>query len=546
MTDLTLTMIPTQAFWITSAVSTVYLRATAFLFVRMLPIGPRFMPKIVTAFAISLATFFVSRQRRPGSSRSSTSALRGAFPVLFGTYSPSHVLASFTGLLLNIFAFFACLDFMYRAHILHPVESLAFSRTGYVDSTSARIVFRNPGARGPLQLIYKNSARPATKEIDVAPLMEDSDYTGTIELNGLDPGTRYFYNISGGHTGSFTTSAETLKKFTVISTSCQKPFYPYSPLSHSLAIPGLSHLAHYVELAPPEFILFLGDFIYSDLPAQIEPLTRKYYRQLYRQIYASPSWTRTLRDLPWIHMFDDHEFINDYHPAMAGGEDIYSSAMSPFEHYQGAANPPRPDKDRRKKYIQFRRGDASFFVLDTRTYRATPPAKADGGSGRRSMLGTEQLQELLVWITNEKGWKVIVSGVPMTRNWSKGSDEMDSWAGYLEERQVIFEALWRVGGGVIISGDRHEHATVKFSPPHPYPASHTIIEFSTSPLSFFYQPFLREYVSHDETIFNLPQGASKFGQLTFDSSDEKTWLVGFQLVVDGQKDWSYSHGWRRM
>ncbi|KAJ7025564.1 PhoD-like phosphatase [Mycena alexandri] len=538
MTDLTLTMIPTQAFWITSAVSTVYLRATAFLFVRMLPIGPRFMPKIVTAFAISLATFFVSRQRRPGSSRSSTSALRGAFPVLFGTYSPSHVLASFTGLLLNIFAFFACLDFMYRAHILHPVECLAFSRTGYVDSTSARIVFRSPGARGPLQLIFKNSARPATKEIDVAPLMEDSDYTGTIELNGLDPGTRYFYNISGGHTGSFTTSAETLKKFTVISTSCQKPFYPYSPLSHSLVIPGLSHLARYVESAPPEFILFLGDFIYSDLPAQIEPLTTKYYRQLYRQIYASPSWTRTLRDLPWIHMFDDHEFINDYHPAMAGGEDIYSSAMSPFEHYQGAANPPRPDNDRRKKYIQFRRGDASFFVLDTRTHRATPPAKADGGSGRRSMLGTEQLQELLVWITNEKGWKVIVSGVPMTRNWSKGSDEMDSWAGYLEERQVIFEALWRVGGGVIISGDRHEHATVKFSPPHPYPASHTIIEFSTR--------FLREYVSHDETIFNLPHGASKFGQLTFDSSDEKTWLVGFQLVVDGQKGWSYSHGWRRM
>jgi alkaline phosphatase D len=89
--------------------------------------------------------------------------------------------------------------------------------------------------------------------------------------------------------------------------------------------------------------------------------------------------------------------------------------MDPFEHYQRAANPPRPDNDPRKTYTQFRRGDASFFILDTRTYRSTPPAKADGGAGSRSMLGAEQLTELLRWINAEKGWKVVVSGVPMTR-----------------------------------------------------------------------------------------------------------------------------------
>jgi len=99
---------------------------------------------------------------------------------------------------------------------------------------------------------------------------------------------------------------------------------------------------------------------------------------------------------------------------------------------------------------------------------------------------------------------------------------------------------------VIISGDRHEHATVKFRPPPGYPESHTVIEFSTSPLSFFYQPFLREYVSHDETIFNLPQGSSKFGQFSFDSSDEQTWIIGFELVVDGAKAWDYEHVWKRI
>ncbi|KAJ7248237.1 PhoD-like phosphatase-domain-containing protein [Mycena haematopus] len=438
-----------------------------------------------------------------------------------------------------------CIDFIYRAHILHPSQSLTFSRTGYVDSTTARIVLRAPAAENPLRLTYTDSAHWETKIIDIPALMEDSDSTATVELTGLTPGTRYLYNTSSAHAGSFVTSAESLKKFTVISTSCQKPFYPYSPFSHSLAIPGLSHLAHHAESVPPEFILFLGDFIYSDLPVQIESLTTKFYRQLYRQIYASPSWTRTLRDISWIHVFDDHEVINDYHPAMVDGEIMYNRAMDPFEHYQRAANPPRSDNDGRKKYMQFRRGDVSFFILDTRTYRSTPPTKAHGGTGGRTMLGEEQLGELLEWIDTEKGWKVVVSGVPITRNWSEGGDEMDSWAGYLDEREVILQALWRVGGGVIISGDRHEHATVKFRPPPGYPESHTVIEFSTSPLSFFYQPFLREYVSHDETIFNLPQGSSKFGQFLFDSSDEAKWKIGFELIVDGEKAWNYEHVWRR-
>ncbi|KAJ7198838.1 PhoD-like phosphatase [Mycena pura] len=534
-----------DALWATSAVSSVYLRATAFLFVRMLPLGHRFMPKIACAFVVSLTSWVLSRQRRPRSTTADPNTLRSTVPILLGTYSQRTPLASLTGLLLNTLALLACLDFVYRAHVLHPSHSLAFSRTGYVGPTSAQIVLREPAPHGQLQLSYVDSTRSNQKTVNVPTLTEASDYTATIELTGLAPGTRYFYHTTSAHNGSFVTSPTFLKKFSVISTSCQKPFYPYSPFLHPLAIPGLSHLARHVEAEPPEFVLFLGDFIYSDLPIQVDTLTTRFYRQLYRQVYASPSWTPALRDVPWIHVFDDHELINDYYPEMADGKDMYARAMDPFEHYQRAANPRRADNDTSKTYTHFRRGDASFFILDTRTYRSTPPAKGEGGTGKRTMLGSEQLNELLRWIETEEGWKVVVSSVPMARNWSEGGDEMDSWAGYLDEREVIFRALWHVGGGIIISGDRHEHATVKFPPPPAYPASRTIIEFSTSPLSFFYQPFLREYVSHDETVFSLPQGSSKFGQLTFDSSDERRWAVAFDLVVDGRKTWKYEHVWQR-
>jgi len=94
---------------------------------------------------------------------------------------------------------------------------------------------------------------------------------------------------------------------------------------------------------------------------------------------------------------------------------MYRDAMNPFVWYQHRVNPSSSDPN--KFYYTFRRGDASFFVLDTRSYRDVPPVKdsSSGGLGQRSMLGKQQFAELEAWIMSEKGWKVIVSGVPFTR-----------------------------------------------------------------------------------------------------------------------------------
>lgn len=47
------------------------------------------------------------------------------------------------------------------------------------------------------------------------------------------------------------------------------------------------------------------------------------------------------------------------------------------------------------------------------------------------MLGQAQLREVKEWVARtrlEGRMAVLVSGVPVTRNWSGGGDEMDSWA----------------------------------------------------------------------------------------------------------------------
>lgn len=84
---------------------------------------------------------------------------------------------------------------------------------------------------------------------------------------------------------------------------------------------------------------------------------------------------------------------------------------------------------------------------------------------------------------------------------------MDTWAGYLNERQLILEAMWDVGlrgscGVVIISGDRHEFAATAFPPPSNsrWPVSATVNEFSTSPLSQFYLPVHTYWQADNEDI----------------------------------------------
>ena len=81
---------------------------------------------------------------------------------------------------------------------------------------------------------------------------------------------------------------------------------------------------------------------------------------------------------------------------------------------------------------------------------------------------------------------------------------MDTWAGFLDERQTILEAMWDVGlkggvGVVVLSGDRHEFAATAFPPPKGgrWPLSATVHEYSTSPLSQFYLP-VPSYSQQDE------------------------------------------------
>jgi alkaline phosphatase D len=443
--------------------------------------------------------------------------------LLTGLPSPTSSLLSLATLLINLALIGGTADLVYRAKTFHPSHDLSFARMGYISTTEANLLIRETHpSQFPIYVSYR-IVDPATSYQDeawksagtIVGLGNETDYTGTVTIPLPNyPDQTFQWATSNNHTGFFKIPARPGqipdKGFTFLTSSCIKPRFPYNPLDHPLSIPGFKHMAKVIKTIPggAQFMLFLGDFIYIDVPKRFGVTTEDYRRE-YRQVYASPDWPSVGQNLSWIHVLDDHEIANDWDGNTTG---VYEAAADPWHHYQTSVNPPRARQSglfhrvrQDATYFEFTQGPASFFMLDTRTYR---DASADlpSNSTEKSMLGREQRDDLLSFLARPEPrgvkWKIIASSIPFTKNWRVNS--LDTWSGYLSERQKILEAMWDVGlrggvGVVVLSGDRHEFAATAFPPPTggKWPISATVNEFSVSPLSQFYLP-IPTYTQTDE------------------------------------------------
>ncbi|KAK7514398.1 PhoD-like phosphatase-domain-containing protein [Phyllosticta citriasiana] len=490
--------------------------------------------------------------------------------LLTGLPSPSSALWSWITFGINFVLVVMMLDLAFRAPIFWPSHDLSFARVGYVGDRSAKILVREPdGHKLPIFVSYRFADPPLSLSLghypqdtawkhaaEIAWLTDETDFTAAIEISQLKPDTRYQYALSNNHSGYFITApppgkissrADKQQKYTFLHSSCIKARVPYNPLDHPLHIPGFNHLAKLIDELKAHFMLFLGDFIYIDVPLRHGENTEA-YRSEYRRVYASPEWPSVSSNLPWIHVLDDHEIENDWDRNETG---VFNAAYEPWRDYQVSVNPPavRPSDT----YFSFVQGPAEFFLLDTRRYRDMNHVK-DVWDESKTMLGAQQLDDLLAFLRAPPPkpgvrWKVVVSSIPFTKNWRVGPSAADTWGGYLAERRRVLEAMWDVGaagssGVVVLSGDRHEFAATAFPPPRGgrWPASAAVHEFSTSPLSMFYLP-VRTYEADDEDVClkYIPDGNFKFGAIDITSpktSDQS--MLTYRLFVDGQEAWSYT------
>lgn len=398
--------------------------------------------------------------------------------LFLGLPSPSSGKLSLATFVTNVLLAAMAWDYTFRMEYFYPAHDLSFARIGYVGSNSAKLLFREPDKRKYPVSIWHQVEAPGVFDahlVDTIPELTDAtDYTKTVTIPHLNPETKYHWFTSANHNGTFTTAPPRGRPpaggtFTFLTSSCIKARFPYSLFEHPLGVEGFRVLGNMLGELKASFMLFLGDFIYIDVPRR-PGVAAENYRQHYRQIYASPDWPAASSNLPWVHVLDDHEIANDWSSGTTG---IYRAAIEPFTHYHHAPNPPAVRTGNDETYYTFSWGSsASFFMLDTRRYRS-PNAQPDGPG--KSMLGTQQLQDLLNWLKRDDSgageevqWKFIISSVPFTKNWHFGAN--DTWAGYLHERRQILDAAWSIGGRsgvVVLSGDRHEFAATAYAPPSP-------------------------------------------------------------------------------
>ncbi|KZS99334.1 Metallo-dependent phosphatase [Sistotremastrum niveocremeum HHB9708] len=549
-----------------------------YFFLRWIP-SSHAIYALPSLFLLYLSCWFLATPLPPNSLADAPSIYspQGLYRVLVSHRTTTRPL-SWAALLLNALFFTCSLDFVLRPR-LESYDDLTFSRVGAVQPTSVKISLRYPDMSDGVMILWRSNSS-ASDDVSwlSGPVVHpdpENDWLAVATLDGLNPGHVYQYRLAHPNASFLPTSAHTFRtfpdprvtsgaKFRFMVSSCVLPNFPYIPFGAN-RIPGFDKLSQYLSShfqdihrsiqlnstlpSPIEFLLFLGDFIYADVPYYFGASSEAYTR-MYRRNYASSSFRAIYEQLPIFHIYDDHEFYNNF----AGGENdtatTYLNASHPFNSYQGIANYDPIHTG--QHYYTFQYGDAAFFVLDTRRYRS----REFTDLSKHTMLGDQQLAALHTWIgkvNSTATYKFIVSSVPFTTLWN-GDSKVDSWAGFQDERDALLATFATVPNTFVLSGDRHEFAAIE----QLGPVFGSIIEISTSPLSMFWLPVpgwlklqprskrlvLRKnesessWVPEEQVIKYIPSGNYKWSTIEVDTTTPGQPKLSLEVVIDGRTAWS--------
>lgn len=292
-------------------------------------------------------------------------------------------------------------------------------------------------------------------------LLEDSDFTGRINLRGLPAGQEIFYRVV----------LQDLHNERVLS----------APLDGHLRLPAGPRLARDIRFAwsgdtagqgwgineawggmkiyeqirriNPDFFLHSGDTIYADspIPSEIKLAdgtlwnnlvteevskvaeTLDEYRGRYRYNLMDANVRRMAAEVPQIWQWDDHEITNNY----SDGKDLsadprYTEKNVPLLVARGTKAfmeyaPMRRagDVESERIYRHLPQGPLlDLFVIDMRSYRGANGANLEREENETSaFMGRPQLAWLLDGLKRSKAtWKVIAADMPIGLQVPDGKD----------------------------------------------------------------------------------------------------------------------------
>jgi alkaline phosphatase D len=312
-----------------------------------------------------------------------------------------------------------------------------------------------------------------------------------IEPRGLLPDRPYWYRFTAGGVQSPVGRTRTAPAFETATTRLR---FAFASCQHFEK--GYFSAYRYIVADEPDFLVFLGDYIYETSFVRdtvrthntAEPYTLSAYRARYSQYKSDNDLQAAHRACPWVMTWDDHEVDNDY------ADDLPEDGMPPEQflvrraaayraYYEHMPLPShmRPVGAAAKIYTRFDWGKlATVHLLDDRQYRAHEVCSkyAHGGGSNtvdtndcpaladpsRTMLGSEQEAWLDAGLAAARsGWNVIAQQTlmaqidrkpgPGNRAWT------DGWDGYPVARRRLLEgiAARRPSNPVVIGGDVHSY-----------------------------------------------------------------------------------------
>jgi alkaline phosphatase D len=345
------------------------------------------------------------------------------------------------------------------------------------------------------------------------------DHCVHVDLDGLEPGTTYFYGFEAGGESSPVARTRTLaaepQRLRFAQVSCAKF--------------NAGHFNAYGRIAERDdldFLLHLGDYIYEasqtpppsqtpspDMGRPFDPpgecRTLADYRTRYAQYHLDPDVQALHHALPMIATLDDHELADG--AWRDGAQEHREDEHGPWADRKAAAfqarwewlpaRPPDP-ADTTRVFRAIRAGGlADILLLDIRSRRDEPALDPVMSEPGRSMLGDEQREWLLGELdASTAAWRLVGSPSIVHRTWvddageplttallklklcdedAEGPDE-DQWDGYPAERALLLERFAALDDVVVLSSDIHVCVASELRGDDGTPAS---VEFTTPSLT---------------------------------------------------------------
>ncbi len=383
---------------------------------------------------------------------------------------------------------------------------LWFPHDGAIDANGGEAALRAVLGAVPLGLEEAVARLPELRRVDFDIADYDTDTTQVVDLEGLEPDTRYGYALYARDRERVALGHNRLRRFRTpppqnerrafqfAAFSCHMP-YAVSGLFRSRTettnldmwdFLGTTLKRHEREV---DLVIAGGDQCYSDgvetldiwqhlnrimrrederlLPD--ETAMRSWYRDVYRGYWGFEGVQRVFDGFPTYMIWDDHE-IGDgwgsHHDVRAllpdlerrGLDDddgrelmrrMFRAARATYVEYQHSHNPPTGPG---ALDYAFERGGCAFYVLDGRGHR-------DIGRDEYRILGREQFERFAAWAErvnpDETTLMFVVSAVPVLhtraalvgadeRLGSLGDDLRDAWEHELHdtERAALMDVLF--------------------------------------------------------------------------------------------------------